>query len=378
MSVNAAESAVRYGMNVWNNAGANFAFAYGGRVTDTTVQNDHRNVVLFRDTADGSAHRDDLHLVEPEGRWSIPTSCSSPLRFSSSRGPDPVPAECLSRTSRRTNSAMRWGSCTPLWPTRRCTQVIVYCSQEERTLAADDIAGVRSLYGTNPNANTRPVVTITAPANGASVSGTIVFSGSASDTQDGNLSTSLVWTSSVDGAIGAGASFSKTLSPSTHVITASGDRQWRSRRFGDRIHHGHIVTAASAVGTNVALASAGAVASASSTYSAGYLPARRRSTASGRATVERGGGWTDGTLGSFPDWLEVDFATSYAISQVNVFSVQDNLPAPVEPTATQTFTLYGLRDFQVQVLDRHRLGAPCPAPPSPATPWCGAPSPSRR
>src|SRR4051812_49603479 len=50
----------------------------------------------------------------------------------------------------------------------------------------------------------------------------------------------------------------------------------------------------------------------------------------------------------FRSWLEVDFPASYAISQVNVFSVQDNWATPVEPTATQTFTLYGVRDFQVQ------------------------------
>jgi hypothetical protein len=61
-----------------------------------------------------------------------------------------------------------------------------------------------------------------------------------------------------------------------------------------------------------------------------------------------GGGWADGTPGSFPDWVEVDFAASQSIGQVNVFTVQDTFWAPSEPTSTQTFTAYGVRNFEVQ------------------------------
>src|SRR5215212_4620622 len=97
---------------------------------------------------------------------------------------------------------------------------------------------------------------------------------------------------------------------------------------------------ASGAGTNVALASAGAVASASSTYpgfpAAGVINGDRSG-----ANWENDGGWNDATLGSFPDWVEVDFAASYSISQVNVFTVQDTYWAPTEPTSTQTFTAYG-------------------------------------
>lgn len=69
-----------------------------------------------------------------------------------------------------------------------------------------------------------PVVTITAPANGSSSSqgAAVNFSGSAIDNEDGNISGSLSWTSSRDGVIGSGASFSTTsLSVGTHSITAS-------------------------------------------------------------------------------------------------------------------------------------------------------------
>src|SRR5262249_46205802 len=58
--------------------------------------------------------------------------------------------------------------------------------------------------------------------------------------------------------------------------------------------------------------------------------------------------WNDGTSNSFPDWLEVDFDGIKAISEVDVFSVQDNFSSPITPTPTTTFTLYGLKNFEVQ------------------------------
>ena len=47
------------------------------------------------------------------------------------------------------------------------------------------------------------------------------MAGSASDTEDGDLTASLAWTSSIDGSIGTGGSFSiSTLSLGLHTITA--------------------------------------------------------------------------------------------------------------------------------------------------------------
>ena len=72
--------------------------------------------------------------------------------------------------------------------------------------------------------NTAPSVTISSPAdNSSSTAGASVsFAGSANDTEDGDLSSSLAWTSSLDGSIGSGASFStSSLSTGTHTITAS-------------------------------------------------------------------------------------------------------------------------------------------------------------
>ena len=69
-----------------------------------------------------------------------------------------------------------------------------------------------------------PTVNITGPADGSSSESgqSVTFTGSANDPEDGNISASLSWTSSIDGAIGSGASFSTTaLSLGNHTITAS-------------------------------------------------------------------------------------------------------------------------------------------------------------
>ena len=71
--------------------------------------------------------------------------------------------------------------------------------------------------------NTAPAVSVASPANTASYpeGASITFSGSASDAQDGNLSGSLSWSSSLSGHVGNGASFSKTLPAGTHTIRAA-------------------------------------------------------------------------------------------------------------------------------------------------------------
>jgi hypothetical protein len=72
--------------------------------------------------------------------------------------------------------------------------------------------------------NDAPDVTITAPANGTTfIEGApVAFSATATDREDGNIASSIVWTSSRDGAIGSGAGFSRsTLTPGVHVITAT-------------------------------------------------------------------------------------------------------------------------------------------------------------
>jgi subtilisin family serine protease len=76
--------------------------------------------------------------------------------------------------------------------------------------------------GSGPPVDPPPVVTINSPANGANPGSgsSILFSGTATD-GGVNLTSSMSWTSSRDGAIGSGGSFTRTLSNGLHTIIAS-------------------------------------------------------------------------------------------------------------------------------------------------------------
>ncbi len=71
-------------------------------------------------------------------------------------------------------------------------------------------------------ANVPPAVAIMSPSDGSNSDSvvTIWFEGTASDAKDGDLTDGLVWTSDLDGEIGAGGTFSTTLSDGNHTITA--------------------------------------------------------------------------------------------------------------------------------------------------------------
>jgi hypothetical protein len=71
--------------------------------------------------------------------------------------------------------------------------------------------------------NLEPSVAITNPADGSTFDDltAITFMGSGSDDEDGDISSNLDWTSSLDGSIGTGASFSLALSAGLHEIEAT-------------------------------------------------------------------------------------------------------------------------------------------------------------
>ena len=101
-------------------------------------------------------------------------------------------------------------------------------------------------------------------------------------------------------------------------------------------------------GINVALAANGGVASASSTYSNNY-PVRAVNDGDRLGlNFGIGGGWADGTTDVWPDWVEIDFNASYAINEIDFFTLQDNWQNPIPPTLNMTFTLYGVTNFEVQ------------------------------
>ncbi len=104
------------------------------------------------------------------------------------------------------------------------TNAIMYPSYQgpSRDLQEDDIDGITFLYPGTSTTNYSPTVSISSPSdNSLFDSETVIsFAGSASDTEDGNITSGLTWTSSIDGTIGYEGSFSTELSDGTHTITA--------------------------------------------------------------------------------------------------------------------------------------------------------------
>jgi hypothetical protein len=103
--------------------------------------------------------------------------------------------------------------------------------------------------------------------------------------------------------------------------------------------------------TNVALAANGGVATASSTYSAGFTVAAVNNGDRKGLIWGAGGGWNDGTNNTYPDWVQITFNGQKSINEIDVFTLQDNFTAPVEPTPTQTFSQYGITAFDVHYWD---------------------------
>jgi len=93
---------------------------------------------------------------------------------------------------------------------------------------------------------------------------------------------------------------------------------------------------------NVAAASNGATATASSTYST-VTPAN----ANNGDHVGTASWWADDTSNTYPDWLQVEFSGSKTIGEIDIYGLQQNYSSPVEPTATLTSS-YALTSFEVQ------------------------------
>jgi hypothetical protein len=74
-----------------------------------------------------------------------------------------------------------------------------------------------------PSNNNPPVVTLTSPTSGSTYASNarIQFTATARDTEDGDLTTGLVWMSNTIWQIGTGGSFSVLLVPGTHTVVAS-------------------------------------------------------------------------------------------------------------------------------------------------------------
>src|SRR5262249_24376565 len=205
---------------------ANIQLVYAGTTSGSALQLNNKNEVFFRNDANGyagetyfyydsSGHIIDADIVFHEGSYHFytgTTSCSGTGVYLSD-----LAIHEFGHALGLAHSSVAGATMEPSMPS--------YCDLTQLSLEADDIAGIEYLYPPTGRSspNTAPTVSITSPTNGASYANgaTVAFSGSATDAQDGNLTASLTWTSSLDGTIGAGGSFSRVLSAGTHTITAA-------------------------------------------------------------------------------------------------------------------------------------------------------------
>ena len=206
VSAASTEAAIQTALNVWNSqSGSSFVGQYGGRVSDTATANDRRNVLIFRNASNGSA------LATTYSWWSGSTLIDSDIVFwdgaikffagttgcsgSGAAYIEDIAAHELGHALGLNHSTTSGATMYPSYSS---------CSQALRTLAADDMAGAQALYPPDTGgsvANTAPAVSIASPSGGTSVTQgtTLTFTGSASDPEQGNLSSAMVWSSSRDG-----------------------------------------------------------------------------------------------------------------------------------------------------------------------------------
>ena len=227
VSEGAAVSAIQTAAAGWSDQSrANIRLAYAGQTSGSSVSQNSKNEVFFRDAPsssgnvaeawywwDGSGRLIDADLIFYEGSYQFFTGsgCSNGIYIEN------VAIHEFGHALGLRHSDVPGVTMQSVMQS--------YCDTSQLTLEPDDIAGIETIYPplSGGSGNTAPSVSISAPGNRSSFSegSAIGFAGSASDTQEGNLTPSLRWTSSLIGQIGLGGSFSKALTAGEHVITAT-------------------------------------------------------------------------------------------------------------------------------------------------------------
>lgn len=216
----AAVAAILFGASAWTNqTNTAFSFYYAGSTAGSSAVNNGKNEIFFRDASNGSAiattytwssgsRTIDTDVVFWDGAFTFFTGssgCSTGLYVEDI-------------ATHEFGHALGLGH--SLEPGATMSASLGYCAIDMRWLAEDDKQGVEYLYPSGV-ANTPPVATISSPSSGSVVEGTVLtFAGSATDAEDGDLAARLVWLSSIDGQIGTGPSFQRSLSVGAHAITA--------------------------------------------------------------------------------------------------------------------------------------------------------------
>jgi hypothetical protein len=224
MSDTAAISAIQKGAAPWSSQTlANIQLVYAGATNGSSLTLNNKNEVFFRNDSssylgetywwyDGTGHLVDADTVYHEN-W----------HFYSGSGCTGGGVYLEDTAVHEFGHSLGLGH-TGVSGATMYASMPSTCDLTQLTLESDDISGIEALYPpTSTTKNTAPSVSISSPGNGSSFASgaTVSFAGSASDSRDGNLTSSIAWTSSIDGAIGSGGSFSRTLSAGSHVIAAS-------------------------------------------------------------------------------------------------------------------------------------------------------------
>ena len=107
---------------------------------------------------------------------------------------------------------------------------------------------------------------------------------------------------------------------------------------------------------NFALMQSGSRPTASSTFAGGPGTYPVNAAFNGDRTGEYwgadNGGWNDGTNGSFPDSLQVEFSGGKkTIDEIVVVTLQNDYATAGEPDETTSATTYGIKDFEVEYWD---------------------------
>jgi hypothetical protein len=224
MSETAALSAIQAAASNWSaQSNANILLYYMGRTSGASISANGRNEVFFRDESnglygqtyvwwDGTGALIETDTVFYTGGYTFLAdgiACAGGALYLQ----DAATHE-LGHALGLGHSSVSTASMNPYMNA---------CTTSFRTLDADDLAGVESLYPAGGVSNSAPSVTITSPAGGSTFteSSAITFSGTSSDKEDGTLTNYLVWTSNISGQIGSGGSFTRSLPAGAHTITAS-------------------------------------------------------------------------------------------------------------------------------------------------------------
>ena len=99
---------------------------------------------------------------------------------------------------------------------------------------------------------------------------------------------------------------------------------------------------------NVALASNGSTAVASTSANASFLAGGAIDGEHNGNTWGSNGGWNDRTRGVFPDDIQVTFAAAQTIREIDVYTLKNDFNSGSTVNDTTTFTSYGITNFNVQ------------------------------